>query len=44
MKKMTKAMMKHFSPIEGGSIGTGHISDFFKNAGKRVKDFAKSAI
>jgi hypothetical protein len=44
LHRMKKSLMKHFSPIEGGSLGRGHISDFFKNAGKRVKDFAKSAI
>jgi hypothetical protein len=34
-----KKNLKHRHPI-GGSIGRGHISDFFKNAGKKVKDFA----
>lgn len=35
-----KKHMKHLNPIKGGSIGRGHISDFFKNAGKKVRDFA----
>ena len=33
-------LKKHFSPIEGGAIGKGHISDFFKHAGKTVKSIA----
>ena len=33
-------LKKHYSPIEGGAIGKGHISDFFKHAGKTVKSIA----
>ena len=33
-------LKKHFSPIEGGAIGCGHVRDFFKHAGKTVKSIA----
>jgi hypothetical protein len=44
LKKMKKSMMKHFSPISGGAITLGHVRDFFKNAGNKVKDFATQNI
>jgi hypothetical protein len=34
---------KHRSPIDG-MLGRGHISDFFKNAGKKVKDMFHGVI
>lgn len=34
---------KHINPIDG-MLGRGHISDFFKNAGKKVKDMFHSTI
>lgn len=34
---------KHRHPI-GGAIGRGHISDFFKNAGKKVKDIFTNVV
>jgi len=42
LKRASKAIMKHFSPIEGGSLGRGHVMDFFKHAGNKVKNIVKA--
>ena len=40
MKHAYHKLKKHFSPIEGGTLGAGHFKDFFKHAGKTVKSIA----
>jgi len=34
----------HHCPVEGGKLGFHHITDFFKHAGNRIKDYAHNAF
>lgn len=40
MRHAFHKLKKHYSPIEGGTLGAGHFKDFFKHAGKTVKSIA----